>query len=36
MSQIIIEDEGWKAIMADPELARARRLLSFANREDGE
>ena len=29
MSQAIIEDEGWKAIMADPQLAAARRKLSF-------
>jgi hypothetical protein len=29
MSQIIVEDEGWKAIMADPRLAAARRKLSF-------
>lgn len=29
MSQIIIEDEGLKAIMADPQLAAARRKLSF-------
>jgi hypothetical protein len=29
VSQIIIEDEGWKAIMADPRLSAARRKLSF-------
>lgn len=29
MSQIIIEDAAWKAIMADPRLANARRKLSF-------
>jgi hypothetical protein len=29
MSQIIIEDAGWKAIMADPQLIRARSKLSF-------
>lgn len=29
MSQIIIEDPVMKAIMADPELANARRKLSF-------
>lgn len=29
MSQIVIEDEGWKAIMADPQLWRARTKLSF-------
>jgi hypothetical protein len=29
MSQIIVEDEGWKALMADPRLAAARRKLSF-------
>lgn len=29
MSRIIIEDEGWKTIMADPQLANARRKLSF-------
>lgn len=29
MSQIIIEDEGWKAIMTDPKLEAVRRKLSF-------
>jgi hypothetical protein len=29
MSNIIIEDAGWKAIMADPELRKARLKLSF-------
>lgn len=29
MSEIQIEDAGWAAIMADPELAAARRKLSF-------
>jgi hypothetical protein len=29
MSKIIIEDAGWKAIMADPQLASARRKMSF-------
>jgi hypothetical protein len=29
MSQIVIEDDGWKAIMADPQLQRARQKLSF-------
>jgi hypothetical protein len=29
MSNIIIEDAGWAAIMADPQLQRARSKLSF-------
>lgn len=29
MSKITIEDAGWTAIMADPELKRARSKLSF-------
>lgn len=29
MSQVIIEDSGWAAIMADPKLEAARRKLSF-------
>lgn len=29
MSQIIIDDAGWAAIMADPQLQGARRKLSF-------
>jgi hypothetical protein len=29
MSEVRIEDSGWAAIMADPELAAARRKLSF-------
>lgn len=29
MSQVIIQDAGWAAIMADPQLQRARQKLSF-------
>lgn len=29
MSRIIIEDASWRAIMEDPQLANARRKLSF-------
>lgn len=29
MSQVIIEDAGWEAIMADPKLQHARSKLSF-------
>jgi hypothetical protein len=29
MSAVVIEDAGWQAIMDDPQLQRARRMLSF-------